>query len=58
MTYLDFPQHVLNRAEAAAEIAYETGGEVADEMAYHAVLESWIKAGEPQREYWPLTDRT
>jgi len=43
MEHRDFPQHVLDRAEVASEMAYETGGEVAEEMAYHAVLERWAK---------------
>ena len=38
----NFPQHVLNRAEAASEMAYEEGGEVAGEMAFDAVLERWV----------------
>lgn len=39
----NYPQRVLNRAEAAAEMAYEEGGEVAEEMAFHAVLEQWVR---------------
>ncbi|KKM99957.1 hypothetical protein LCGC14_1142510 [marine sediment metagenome] len=43
MEHRDFPQHVLDRAEAASEMAYEAGGEVAGEMAYHAVLDRWAR---------------
>ena len=43
MDLKNFPQRVLDRAEAAAEMAYEEGGEVAEEMAFHAALEAWVR---------------
>ena len=43
MNLNNFPKHVLNRAEAAAEMAFEEGGDVAEEMAFHAVLERWVQ---------------
>ncbi len=43
MEHRDIPGHVLEQAEVASEMAYETGGEVAEEMAYHAVLERWAQ---------------
>ena len=41
MKRADFPQYVLDRADAAYEMAYEDGGEPAAEMAYAAALEKW-----------------
>ena len=44
----NFPQHVLNWAEAALEMAHEEGGEAAGEMAFDAVLEQWVlEHGDP-----------
>ena len=45
----NFPQHVLNRAEAASEMAYEGGGEVAGEMAFDAILEAWMMEHHPRQ---------
>ena len=38
----DFPQHVLQRAEAAADMAFADDGDLAaGEVAYDAVLDQW-----------------